>query len=881
MREDHNHAGKHIWSLTHHSDKLSSVIFTGGSDGAIIRRMSIVRDGSHSYARNETSFHDLFATLSYDISVPSSSGRPSNDSIKQYVFVSGDAVLATTNCGRVLKGTIGPTVQDLCQRPNIKWSLILHAAELRAFAVMGSSMTDQVVCVGSANGKVWMYIHDLQSIQLLTTISGRISNIFLDSSRSIEGEDTVVNILVFSSSSSTARLLQITRLPAEQKRPQILKSIELSLPSTFQPTAFAGLSHGRHLILGSRSGALAVYLDVFGDTKAANKATPAICMRHAHGSDTVTHIQQLPAITDNPQVSPCCNVLSTGRDGRYAIHRICFQREGAKSTSATLTTLHLSRPPFGPNIEGANVVKMSSGTMEVLLHGFHGKNFVVWNESSNREIINIPCGGAHRSWAYISHNSKCEQDMTKYGGCFVWTKAGVFNLAKFEKPAHEVIQPGGHGREIKAMAIHPEKLTHQAPSRRVARLVATGAEDTAIRLWMLTASEGRADSGTGSEAAQGTATCLRILRNHTTGIQHLAFCKDFLFSSAGFEELFIWKINVDVSGVGIGTVLQATLPKHETVSDLRITSFKVISAPYKQQADIAPKSEQFLTYTAYSNSMVRVFRYTNDNAWSPENRFQLLGEGFYNTTCLTQLCMLQGSIHMFLTASTNGAIALWPDIDHNLINQDAPATLSHIAEQFIHQNAILALRMVQLAPDIYLLLTGGDDNAFGLTLIVGSSSSTFEPLGSNNAQTLPRFGTLLLPGAHAAAVTALEILDMRNEAGPYILTVASTGNDQRVKIWRITVDMNELSNLNKDSSIDARKLGPEAVRAIGVQLLKEIWTSVADVSSMTAIPEDVDDIATAGEVDTEGPERSKGKRLMIAGVGMEIFQIDHAGDTLD
>jgi len=82
---------------------------------------------------------------------------------------------------------------------------------------------------------------------------------------------------------------------------------------------------------------------------------------------------------------------------------------------------------------------------------------------------------------------------------------------------HAVIRSGGHGREIKAVAVSPQG------GSRSRQLIATGAEDTDIKIF---------------QYAEKDFACRRTIRKHTTGIQHLQWSHDgeYLFSSGGCEE---------------------------------------------------------------------------------------------------------------------------------------------------------------------------------------------------------------------------------------------------------------------------------------------------------------------------------------------------------
>jgi hypothetical protein len=100
------------------------------------------------------------------------------------------------------------------------------------------------------------------------------------------------------------------------------------------------------------------------------------------------------------------------------------------------------------------------------------------------------------------------------------------------------------------------------------RLLATGAEDTAIRIFDL-------DSLNRSSGATEFKS-LVTLKKHTTGIQHLHWtsCGRYLISSGGVKELFVWRVRW-IPGFGIGVCCVGVCPIAAKVPDLRIVSFAV------------------------------------------------------------------------------------------------------------------------------------------------------------------------------------------------------------------------------------------------------------------------------------------------------------------
>jgi WD repeat-containing protein 6 len=866
---DHFHFGKHIWSHVHHQMNKKSIIFTGGGDGKIVARSMSTVDTGDSCLDIWTTFGALFESLRPQLTENGRVGT--KHSIKQYVFVSDNVILATTSYGHVIKGAIEEDKQNTSPALVANWTQLCDATNFGAIESMTGDVLNGIVYIGGANGNICAYHHATQSTNLLATTHQKISSMFIRKRPSRDNGTNARYLLVFSTVSMSAKVLEIAQVSRGSSKQEVTKTVELGLPSKFQPTAFTEIFDAKLIVLGSRSGAITVYCNAFHQSEMADRIPSDIYVRQVHESDSVTHLQSLSGSEYSKQDVASCELLSTGRDGSYAIHKLAFQDCNGRSINPVLTTLHRSRPPFGPIIEGASVIMTGPSDMDLILHGFDGKNFVVWNESRSSEVISIPCGGAHRSWAYNLRTTQLET--TSHGGSFAWTKAGVFNMVKYVSPSHKVVQSGGHGREIKAMALNNATLRHSARESPNQRIIATGAEDTDIRLWLVSTFRAPAKvEAHGSHPAENVS-CIRVLRKHTTGLQHLSFCSNLLFSSAGCEELFIWKINFGVGVVGIGSTFQAALPKHVAASDLRITSFDVFYVAGDGEGELAPEVEHFHIYAAYSNSMIRAFQYTDDDGLDPKTRFRLLGQGFYNTTCLTHICGLPQLFPWFIAASTNGALSVWPGIHDCNDLQHGPVVLSPTAEHFIHQNAILALHITSIAPQYHLLLTGGDDNAFGITLMCSSVSETMVCQTVEEGNSLPtprmRFQTLLIPRAHAAAITALEVLESRQEGGLTTLTVASTGNDQRLKVWRITLNGDGLFRSGNDPGRCADAFGPEVLDAIDVQLVQEMWTSVADASGMILIP-DVEGDVGSFEVDSA---RWRSERLMVAGIGMEMSRI--------
>ena len=212
-----------------------------------------------------------------------------------------------------------------------------------------------------------------------------------------------------------------------------------------------------------------------------------------------------------------------------------------------------------------------------MVYGFQSTKFILHDSSTEEDAMLVECGGAHRSWAFQSHPSG-------FGGTLVWTRAATMQIYSQDTPSYRTIRSGGHGREIKAVAASVD-----SPSSKMARLIATGAEDTSIKIF-------KYEHGDVMDPMSAELTCIRTLRKHSTGIQHLQWSEDckYLFSSGGCEEFYVWRVTI-LPIIGLGVVCESVCAPISEQSDLRITSF-----------NIRCSGAGFVICMVYSDSTLRV-----------------------------------------------------------------------------------------------------------------------------------------------------------------------------------------------------------------------------------------------------------------------------------
>ncbi|EEP77475.1 predicted protein [Uncinocarpus reesii 1704] len=780
------HTGKNIWSIAIGKQPNAFNIYSGGADGNLVSftldrnsaSLRISGESTGDYSPDEM-LHNL-GLGNENTANRKKGGRPAC-----YSFVSDDSFIA-----------IAPSRKSTLEGVG---SQCLSSGDARS----------GIAIIGSPAGAIWLYHHGTKSINKITQTESKLSGIFIVNPGKTRVSGTTCTSFITVFVNSAKAILFTVRSHTET---EVVSKIVLNLPPTFLVTAALSLRTIPWLILGSRHGDIAIYgLDTTSDT---GQIDPIFHSPGVHANDAITSIISLQASDDGKQNKH--TIVTTGRDGYYQLHLI--QTQNGDSRLVTIRTLHKACPPFGPNIEGA---ALDPKTNDLILYGFKGIYFIVWNESTQTELMAAECGGCHRMWAYKSDGEGRRM--------LIWTKASRLYLFSSVNPSHRVLRAGGHGREIKSAHCSNHFVND---SRNPLQILATGAEDTTIRFFF--------PEVTGSGLSGRELMCKLTLKKHTAGIQHLQWspCGRFLFSSSGCEELFVWRIS-SIPGFGIGAMFSGECPKSKPVSDLRIMHFDMLRLG---------NADAFLLGLAYSNSVVTVFYY---EPGASGGSFELIARGQYSTNCLTHIrFIISGQELHLLTSSTDRHLALW-NLTHSLgsifhiheaaVQRDptreipaVPFELEHSHRHPVHQSSIKAMELLQISETDLLVICGGDDNSLSVSRLTLSGST----------EGTASFTSTLLPRAHASAINAIAVIGGvgRRREGGFDVSIASSGNDQRLKIWFI-------QGSRQTQTAD-----------VTVTLRQDMYSAVADISSL--------EVLTSAE---DGREKH---HLVVCGVGMDMWKVD-------
>ncbi|KJZ71470.1 hypothetical protein HIM_09109 [Hirsutella minnesotensis 3608] len=684
-----------------------TLIATGGGDSRVCLVQEPAVDGSDDeQGACPDRLHDGLVTVEVQdiLDSLSSPGAPlaGKELISRYDFLSDEEMLVSTSLGRLFVGSLAAAAcwEEVRVEKDVADDLRLTYA-LRA-------VSQGAAVIGTTAGHLFYY-NASRRVTRIAQLPGKVHDLETIADPDQDGEASAapsVQVMVYLHGNPESHYLTLDRASGRL----VCHQRTGGLDARFTPVSAARL--GDVLLVGSRRGWLSIL------TRQADVWWPQMDLP-PRSNDAISAIVPLPSRDSSGSPSPY--FLATSRDGKFRIY--CLE---TANDVFQCRLVHETSPPFGPMIEGAWFTR--DAVPELILYGFRSKDFVVWNETRREELATVDCGGAHRTfrlWHRASDPLRCRLAFTRT------SKLSVYSQARL---AFRTLKPGTHGREIKALCSNK-------------RYVATGAEDTSIQIWKVTSEQG---------SNQVQSRHMASIKAHVSGIQRLRWLGDeYLFSSGGNEEFFVWRVReLESAYKGLAVVCEAVFEDRTDIGDLRIMDFDV---------DEDPDSDRILVTLALSNSTLRTFWYRREAGFEP------VAQGLYTGACLTQVRHLgtcKGTPWV-VTASTDGHMALW-----KMQQQGASERSYEMTETAqVHQNSIKGLDMVKKQTS-YMFLTGGDDNALGVVLVgLAEDGSGYAFLKRG-----------IVRSAHAAAINSVLLLGEEEDGDMYGVSVS---NDQRVRLWRI------------------------------------------------------------------------------------------------
>ena len=762
---------------------------------------------------------------------------PKSEQFKAYCWTSPNTLVATASDGRVLVGAaeeagMSPGLKSKATADiNVRWRCINQLEDLRSYSTVAGILPGKAF-LGSASGQLYLFDGAHQTTSLVAQLGHKIAGIFVHSAAE---HDHSIFATVACLEAPCAFFLHVVTENSHFPK----QTLRLSLSSKFIVTSAGALGHD-FLVLGSRSGALALY-DLSSQPSATSFDAVSL-LSDAHGKDAVTSIHVAPASSKHSEKK---YLLTAGRDSTFAMHYLFPDLE--------IKTVHRSKPSFGPNVEDAMFGLRST---DLVLWGFSARKFVAWSATERQKLLNVDTGGCHRNWSYLPGSG------SQTGGRLVWTKASQCHVHIQPEASHRVFQRGGHGRDVKAVALRPA----QGDGDGLPVLIATGAEDTNVRISKLEAPEG---------SQELALRCVGVLSDHTAGIQALRWSLDgrFLFSAGGREEFMVWRVQW-VPCLEVGALLVARASQVTKSGHLRVMDIDVLDVRQgRDRGDTA-----MVVAAVYSDSTYRVSVFAaaqrchhadlSVQLWAFSTTavatdLRLLHSETYRTNCLTHCSFFTIRSKTYLaTASTDGHVAFW-DIPSALLNKpvasEGPSKIQYVRSHRLHQSSIKAFHVTQVGEDEVLLVSGGDDNAIAFTRVQHDP----KPFNQGDEACALQCSALIVPRAHAAAINAVVDVSPRKSQGcsndpqskagivgtgeePLRFCFATTGNDQVVKSWGV--------------ALKASESGTEGL----------------DVRKGSACPSEVADASCMDALKDEGRDSFS---VFVAGMGVEMLRVHDSSLT--
>uniref|UniRef100_K1QY02 tRNA (34-2'-O)-methyltransferase regulator WDR6 n=1 Tax=Magallana gigas TaxID=29159 RepID=K1QY02_MAGGI len=610
------HRGKSIWSLS--VDEKERYVVTGGGDTSV--RLWYLS------SRSERSNY-----VTQSLQLQQTSSEKEDDYPRSVSLLSYNEIIIITNKGFLY-------LHDIEKE---RWLTLMNDPEYRSYTVMSVAPAQQsCIVLGNIHGKlriflaegsqpVWkrkdwdiydgkmMSIHWLSGTRLLTT-----------------GPEGGIKLWNFDADTLNLGLDEQYILPECKQR----------------WVSAASVSHGS-LICGDRGGTIHVY-QLGSEFRNPSQSFPKI-----HGKTGVMNI-----------ICHKGNVYTSGRDGCYRV----FSHEDGH-----MTLLNTHRVYKG--FEWIDKLQIADDGADYHIFGFQSSDFVLWSVNRNQKLLQIPCGGGHRSW-------DCSIRGEHFRFVYQKTREVVVCDTRLEQNQLK-LKNALHGREITCVKL--------LDANTEGCIVATGSEDTsvqisAIRLKIKLSSatilkieheKGFLNILQDNEFGVKEMVCLEHLSGHISSVRALSLCpssKDsinkkstLMFSAGGRAQLLVWRLTIrDSTFIVTENLCMQMIGQTQKKGKTRMWKLQQIKLnPETRFMDLSSvqlcsvwcdfPAHLHLLASACSDAFVRFYIFN-------EEKTELIPflESSLHEHCVLKVCCLKrqcgsDSVIYILSAATDGCIAFW------------------------------------------------------------------------------------------------------------------------------------------------------------------------------------------------------------------------------
>ncbi|XP_063241176.1 tRNA (34-2'-O)-methyltransferase regulator WDR6 [Bacillus rossius redtenbacheri] len=626
--------------------------------------------------------------------LPALPALPAGEKPRRVGLLASGRVAAVTSAGRLMLCDARPG------RPP-EWTQSHGDPALANYCLMGFSPCRRHLALASFRGSVVMFTESgseddcrlVKIIEATAAVDGRIFSLHWLSSDSIL-------------TCGARGKLEIWKI--DYGGGALAKERQLELPASKERWTTAAVCHGHMLVCGDRLGSVHVY-----DLRDSCR-TQSFSRLHGH-----LGVCSLGARDGS--------LWSTGRD--RTMRR--FQLEGD-----SLRYLHADKLPM----------EWCAGTVvyrdSLLVLGFSERQLMVWSPAEGQAVLEVTCGGGHRSWDFRLVGDELVLLFVKASQ----VHRSVSHIDRLVRPS---LQASLHAKELNAALLLP------GPH---ALLVSAG-EDTTLRVTPL--------------RGCSALTSLAVLHGHISSVRALASWREsdrtsLLFSAGGRAEVRVWRLSVPEATDAVPRVSCEEVTSHMLRPGLKRATQELQADPETRYMDVCcfPVQPQpqagspLAVFAACSDSFVRLLVFEPSS-----QRLRLAASSGFHRCCVLKVAALPPcrGRRVVLSLATDGTAAFW-----DLTPAGSPACeLVPVSTARPHHSGVNACDWTSLGDDRYLLVTGGDDNSLVATqLEICAHADTAAVATSrewNNAT------------AHAAQITGVKFAQDN--------LLLSAALDQRVVLW--------------------------------------------------------------------------------------------------
>ncbi|CAH0720267.1 unnamed protein product, partial [Brenthis ino] len=584
---------------------------------------------------------------------------------------------------------------------NAKSSTVYELNHTSTYKLLSVSSCKQIIAVVDMNGKLDIFIENCKKDEISRVIDttltlGKILSLQWAGNRHLVLCSDNGNITILASKQNEFEVLQTFLLPPSKERWLTASGISVE---------------NKILAVSDRCGHIYIY--GFGIKE------PLKTFKKVHGKYGATSI----TIKHN-------EIITTGRDG--SVKYFTYSNESTKYMMAK-------------NLEFQWVEKFLDKE-ENFVCGFQERTFIVFDLKNNLKLIEVNCGGGHRSWDAVRYFDK----VNGYYGEFIklmYIKNSSLNVELFQlrKITSANIINGTHSKEINCLKTF----------KNISEIFfISGGEDTTLRI----------SSSNSNVTFKEKANFKQLSSIRTLKTFSLDKNKVLLVSAGGRAQICakIIIFQTDTNKIMCEEIIDYQIKGTDKERNRNWKNRSIDFDPETRIMDLEiSKIDEFnfLINAACSDAVLRIFELKLD-----EKSMNMVQEIKYHKTCILKTNLFRiSNRNVLVTTTTRGFVAFW-EINTKIV--EIP-----IFETKTNKSGINCIDIKVIDDNRFLLATGGDDNAIHLVLLQFNEFNSIEVIYSWSSDKF-----------HCSQITGLKIIDN---------LMISTSIDERITLlkWSANIDI--------------------------------------------------------------------------------------------